>query len=114
MSLEICYLAALHAKNNNFVVSAQDILAVYNRERTQEDDPEERKRASWQALADSDPELPPPSSKPRPPCDYPGCSERRAPGVVARYCLHHGEAKSHWQVPTELYRAALEAKGAAR
>jgi hypothetical protein len=117
MSLRRCYLEALHAKDNTFVVSAQDILVAYNRERAEKDDPEERRHAQWQALAAGSARYREEAQEARPrparPCAFPNCQEPCVATVVARYCRRHGEQTKMWREPKELHRMALEAtKGA--
>jgi hypothetical protein len=118
MSLETCYRKALHAKDNTFVVSAQDILVAYNADQSEHENPEERKHAEWQALARGSAHYREAAQEARPraarPCTFPGCTEPCLTVVVARYCQLHGEPATVWREPKELYKMMLEAKGVAR
>jgi hypothetical protein len=111
MLLEERFRKTLHEKNNNFVVSPQEMLAGYNRDQVAGAGSAEElhKRQSWAVLAASGQGSAPVPPRPVKECAYPGCTERAASCVVARYCLRHGDGRQQWRVPKELYRMMLEA-----
>ncbi len=82
--VEAYYLVALHAKDNKFVVSAQDILVAFNRDMSEDED-EANKILGWERLTSSDGNVR--MIRPMTPCEYPGCEEP----CYSRYCMTHGD-----------------------